>query len=55
MNRWGMHFSDGKTYDGVLWARAEKNLDLFVALESRDGLQSRAEQRLTVKGGDWRR
>jgi hypothetical protein len=55
LNRWGMQFVGGKTYEGVLWARAEKTVDLFVALESPDGSQRLTEERLPVKAGDWQR
>jgi hypothetical protein len=55
LNRWGMHFAEEKTYEGVLWARAETAVDLFVALESRDGSQPLAEERLSVKAGGWQR
>jgi hypothetical protein len=55
LNRWGMSFVEGKPYEGVLWARAEAQTDLFVALENKDGSQSLAEQRLSVAAGDWQR
>jgi hypothetical protein len=55
LNRWGMHFAEGKSYEGVLWARAESAVDLFVALENRDGSQRVAEKCLSVKGGEWQR
>jgi hypothetical protein len=55
LNRWGMHFVEGKPYEGVLWARAEAAVDLFVAMESRDGSTTWAEERLPVKAGDWQR
>jgi hypothetical protein len=55
LNRWGMHFAREKAYEGVVWARAEKAVDLFMALESRDGSEPLAEERSSVKGGDWQR
>jgi alpha-L-arabinofuranosidase len=55
LNRWGMHFSEGKEYEGTVWARASTSQELFVALESQDGTKSFAEQRLAVKEGEWQR
>ncbi|MGA2069020.1 MAG: family 16 glycoside hydrolase [Thermoguttaceae bacterium] len=55
LNRWGMNFVAGKTYEGYVWARGEKPAKLFVALESRDGSQVHAETPLVVAGNDWRR
>lgn len=55
LNRWGMHFAEGKGYEGVLWAKTDKPADLFVALENRDGSQQLAEQRLPLQPGDWQR
>jgi hypothetical protein len=55
LNRWGMHFVEGKPYEGVLWARAETSVELFVALENPDGSQQLAEERLSVKAGEWQR
>jgi hypothetical protein len=55
LNRWGMHFIEGKPYEGVVWARADRPVDLFVAIENGDGSQRLAEQRLSVAAGDWQR
>ena len=55
LNRWGMNFVAGKTYEGYVWARAEKPATLFAALESRDGSQVYAETPLAVAGSDWQR
>ncbi len=55
LNRWGMCFVKGKPYEGLLWARADAPIDVFVALESKDGSQTLAEKRLSVKAGDWQR
>jgi DUF1680 family protein len=55
LNRWGMHFAEGKPYEGVLWARAAAPVELLVALENKDGSQTLAEERLAIKPGDWRR
>ncbi|MFO0807599.1 MAG: alpha-L-arabinofuranosidase C-terminal domain-containing protein [Gemmataceae bacterium] len=55
LNRRGMHFAEGKPYEGVLWARADTATDLFVTLESRNGSEPLAEARLSLKGDDWQR
>jgi DUF1680 family protein len=53
LNHWGMKFAADRSYEGVVWARAEKPAELFATLENNDGSQSLAESRLTVKAGDW--
>jgi hypothetical protein len=55
LNRWGMYFVEGKPYEGILCARADSPVELFVTLENNDGSSSLAEERLSVKPGDWRR
>jgi hypothetical protein len=55
LNRWGMNFVAGKTYEGSVWVRAEKPRTLFAALESRDGSRVYAEKPLAVTGKDWQR
>lgn len=55
LNRWGVHVVEGRLYEGTLWARSEEPVDLIVALQSRDGLQTQAESKLTVKPGEWQR
>jgi hypothetical protein len=55
LNRSGMHFVGGKPYEGVVWARADAPADLFVALENQDGSQQLAEERLSIKAGEWQR
>ena len=55
LNRWGLHFAGGKTYEGLLWARAEKPSEVWVALESANGARVQAEKRLRLKAGDWQR
>jgi hypothetical protein len=55
LNRWGMNFVKGKSYEGHLWVRAAKPTELFVALESKDGTTVYAEKCLRVKVGDWQR
>jgi hypothetical protein len=53
LNRWGMQFIEGKDYQGVVWARAAKPVNLLVALENQNGSQRWAEKLLSVKNGDW--
>ncbi len=55
LNRWGMGFVQGKPYEGSLWARAEKSVEVIVALENRDGTQRYACCRLSLKGPGWQR
>ncbi len=55
LNRQGMHFAEGKSYEGVVWAKSEKPASLFVSLENRDGSRQLAEQRLSVRPADWQR
>jgi hypothetical protein len=55
LNRWGMNFVTGKTYEGCVWARAEKPTTLFAAMESRDGSRAYAEKPLVVASNDWQR
>jgi hypothetical protein len=55
LNRWGMNFVRGKSYEGFVCVRAAQPVDLFVALESRDGTKVYAEKRLKVLAGDWQK
>jgi len=55
LNRWGMYFVQGKPYEGCLWVRADKDTDFHVALESRDGSKTYAEQNLQLKAPAWQR
>ena len=55
LNRWGMAFFKGKSYEGYIWARALKQANVFVALESRDGTRVYASRKLRVTGSDWQR
>jgi alpha-L-arabinofuranosidase len=53
LNHQGMAFIGNRPYEGHIWARAEKPVELWVALESRDGKIIHAEQRLTVSSNQW--
>jgi hypothetical protein len=55
LNRWKMYFEGGKSYEGLLWVRSEKEADVWVALESADGAAVHAEKKLRIKSGDWQR
>jgi hypothetical protein len=55
LNRWGMNFLPGKTYEGFVCVRASQPTEFFVALESRDGGKVYAEKRLKVSAGDWQK
>jgi hypothetical protein len=55
LNRWGMYFVKGKPYEGYLWMRTENPVEVFVALESRDGTSVYAEKRLKVTSNNWLR
>lgn len=55
LNRWGMHWVEGKPYEGLVCVRADKPTDLWVALENADGSRVHAERKLQIKGGDWQR
>ncbi|MCB1127072.1 MAG: DUF1080 domain-containing protein, partial [Verrucomicrobiae bacterium] len=55
LNRQGMAFVAGRPYEGHVWVRAVRPVDLFVALESDDGTEIHAEKRLPVAATDWQR
>lgn len=55
LNRWGLSFLKGKSYDGHLEVRTDVPAELWVALESTDGSRVYAERRLMVSGNGWRR
>jgi len=55
LNRWGMNFVKERAYEGYVWVRAEKPLEVFASLESGDGSRIYAEAKLTVTSKDWQR
>src|SRR5262249_5615396 len=55
LNRWGLSFVRGKPYEGYLWARSEKPIQLSVSLESRDGKKVYAETELRVTDKKWQK
>jgi alpha-L-arabinofuranosidase len=50
-----MNFVKDKPYEGCVWLRAEKPIDVYIALENADGSQIYAETRSKVKAGDWQK
>jgi Alpha-L-arabinofuranosidase C-terminal domain/Domain of Unknown Function (DUF1080) len=55
LNRWGMSFVAGKPYEGYLWARAEKDAAVTVAMENSSSQRSYARQKLSIPAGGWKR
>jgi len=55
LNRWGLNLLAGKVYEGFLYVRAEKPVELTVALESRNGRALYDEKHLAVTDTDWKR
>jgi hypothetical protein len=55
LNRWGMYFVPRRPYEGYLWLRADKPVEVVAALESGDGGRVYASTRLKIPAGDWRR
>lgn len=55
LNRWGMNFVADRSYEGVIWARAQKPASIFVCLETGDGQAVLAEQQLEVTNPSWER
>jgi hypothetical protein len=55
LNRWGMHFVEGKPYEGYVWARSDKPTDFSVVLQSGDGKTVYAQRSLRASSTDWRR
>ena len=55
LNRRGMAFVENRPYEGYVWVRAGKPVELCVALESRDGATVYAEQQLTASENHWQR
>jgi alpha-L-arabinofuranosidase len=53
LNRQGLCFVAGRPYDGYVWVRADKPVDLFVT--ARDGDRIPAEAKIAVAGADWKR
>lgn len=53
LNRWGLAFRGGKTYEGYLWAKAAKPATIVVSIES--GKAPVGESQLRVEPGEWRK
>ncbi len=50
-----MYFVGGQPYEGLVCVRAEKPAEIWVSLESADGLTIHAEKKLRIQAGDWQR
>ena len=50
LNRWGLRLQPASVYEGYVWARADKPVELVVGLESRDGARSYAQTTLRRHG-----
>ncbi len=56
LNRWGMNLVPGATYEGYLYARADEDAPVAVALETGDGSRVLASSAVTFpKGTAWNR
>lgn len=55
LNRWGMHFQRGKSYEGFVVVRTEVPTEFHVALESRAGDKVYTERRLKARPGEWQK
>ncbi|MBO0698424.1 MAG: DUF1080 domain-containing protein [Zavarzinella sp.] len=55
LNRWGMSFVAGKPYEGFVWARADQDTELVVALETGSGQVTYASKRLKLAAVGWRK
>jgi hypothetical protein len=55
LNRWGLAFKAGKAYEGYVWIRAEKPIEVVVALENQDGSRAYAKAKIGVAGDEWKR
>ena len=51
LNRMGMHFVEGKPYEGYLYARTSAPTTLYVVMESADGTRRYAEQAVQLAPG----
>lgn len=55
LNRWGMYFQKGKTYEGCLWIKAAQSTNVYISMENTDGKLVYAENRIVVTSGAWKR
>jgi hypothetical protein len=55
LNRWGMYFVEGKTYDGYIWVKAAEPVRLFIGMENREGSKVYCESELAVTNADWQK
>jgi hypothetical protein len=55
LNRWGLSFVRDKPYEGYLWARVEKPVDVVVSCRGSNGLNVLSQVTLKVTSRDWQR
>ena len=55
LNRWGLNFVKGNTYNGEVWVEGQSGTNLSVAAESLDGSQVYAEAPLQVTNTGWQK
>ncbi len=55
LNQWGMCYRKGKEYEGYLWARAEKPVDIFLVLADKENKKNYAEKKITISSKEWNR
>ena len=55
LNRQGLSFIADRSYEGYVWARADKPASIVVVAESRDGAKRYASAELTVVSQVWQR
>jgi hypothetical protein len=53
LNRWGMNFQSGNSYDGFVYLRSSASVPVYAALESVDGTTVYAETSFTVNNSNW--
>jgi len=54
LNCWGMNIVSGKAYEGYIWIRSEKPVEVFVSFESKDGSKIYAEDKVNAVDQDWK-
>jgi hypothetical protein len=55
LNRWGMSFVARKPYEGYVWLRSERDVEVIVSLQSGSGDKTHARAQLNVPAGAWKR
>jgi alpha-L-arabinofuranosidase len=55
LNRWGLNFVKGNTYNGEVWVNGQANTNLSVAAQSLDGSQTYSEAALRITKTGWQK